>query len=135
MESWRRQDHLLALHCSRACWETVDYAPSQSRQELLAGAQSHGWTLDGIEIVELVADESELEEDQQLTMLLASEIELEVLPTRSRRRCRAYQSEPHGVRFALGAAAPRAELLTVSASDSSVEAAVDRTPLHRTHAG
>ncbi len=49
---------------------------SESRHELLTGAQSHGWTLDGIEIVELVADESELQEDQELTMLPASEIEL-----------------------------------------------------------
>lgn len=49
---------------------------SESRQELLSGAHSHGWTLDGIEIVELVADESELQEDQQLTMLPASEVEL-----------------------------------------------------------
>jgi circadian clock protein KaiC len=49
---------------------------SETKQELEAGAQSHGWSLDGIEIIELIADEKELESDQQLTMLPPSEVEL-----------------------------------------------------------
>ena len=49
---------------------------SETRQELEAGAQSHGWSLDGIEIFELIADEKELESDEQLTMLPPSEVEL-----------------------------------------------------------
>ena len=49
---------------------------SETRQELEAGAQSHGWSLDGIEIIELIADEKELESDEQLTMLPPSEVEL-----------------------------------------------------------
>jgi circadian clock protein KaiC len=49
---------------------------SETVQELRAAAASHDWSLDGIEIVELIADEAELHGDAQLTMLFASEVEL-----------------------------------------------------------
>jgi circadian clock protein KaiC len=49
---------------------------SETEQELQAGARSHGWDTDGIEIIELIADEGELESDEQLTMLPPSEFEL-----------------------------------------------------------
>jgi circadian clock protein KaiC len=49
---------------------------SETALELNAAAASHGWSLEGVEIVELVVDESMLEEDSQLTMLHASEVEL-----------------------------------------------------------
>jgi circadian clock protein KaiC len=49
---------------------------SETRQELEAGARSHGWSLDGIEIVELISKEYGLENDEQLTMLPPSEVEL-----------------------------------------------------------
>ena len=49
---------------------------SETRLELEAGAESHGWSLEGIEIIELIADERELQDDEQLTMLPASEVEL-----------------------------------------------------------
>lgn len=49
---------------------------SETREELQAGAQSHGWTLDGIDVVELVAEESDLDDDSQLTMFQSSEVEL-----------------------------------------------------------
>jgi circadian clock protein KaiC len=49
---------------------------SETRAELIATAKSHGWSLDGIEILELIVDESSLREDAQLTMLHASDVEL-----------------------------------------------------------
>jgi len=49
---------------------------SETREELVAGAASHGWSLDGIEIVEMLPREAELGPDEQLTMLLSSEVEL-----------------------------------------------------------
>ncbi len=49
---------------------------SETAQELRSAAKSHNWSLDGIEIVELIVDPSELEGDGQLTMLHASEVEL-----------------------------------------------------------
>jgi circadian clock protein KaiC len=49
---------------------------SETAEELKAGAQSHGWSLDGIELVELIADQSEFDGDSQLTMFHPSEIDL-----------------------------------------------------------
>ncbi len=48
----------------------------ETANELRAGAQSHGWSLDGIEIVELIVDEDELFGDAELTMYHPSEVEL-----------------------------------------------------------
>jgi len=49
---------------------------SESRQELLAVAQSHGWALAGIEIFELLTEAEELNVGSQYTMYQPSEIEL-----------------------------------------------------------
>jgi circadian clock protein KaiC len=49
---------------------------SESARELEAVAKSHGWNLDALDIVELIADETELEGDSQLTMYQASEVQL-----------------------------------------------------------
>ncbi len=51
---------------------------SETRDELLEAARSHGWSLDGIEIFELIAPETELEPDNQFTMFQPSEVELSV---------------------------------------------------------
>jgi circadian clock protein KaiC len=49
---------------------------SETAQELRSAAESHSWSLEGIEIVELIVEPSELEGDGQLTMLHTSEVEL-----------------------------------------------------------
>jgi circadian clock protein KaiC len=49
---------------------------SETKEELRDGAESHGWSLDGIEIVELIASESDLDGESQITMYHASEVEL-----------------------------------------------------------
>ncbi|MDB5386988.1 MAG: Non-specific serine/threonine protein kinase, partial [Planctomycetaceae bacterium] len=49
---------------------------SETKEELTAGALSHGWSLDEIEIIELLADENELNGETQLTMYHPSEVEL-----------------------------------------------------------
>jgi circadian clock protein KaiC len=49
---------------------------SETAQELRSAAESHNWSLEGVEILELIVDASELEGDGQLTMLHASEVEL-----------------------------------------------------------
>jgi len=49
---------------------------SETADELEAAARSHGWSLDGIEVIELIADEKELDREGQLTMLHPSEMEL-----------------------------------------------------------
>jgi circadian clock protein KaiC len=49
---------------------------SETKEELIAGARSHGWDLTGIEIVELGAPERDLSTDGQVTMYPSSEVEL-----------------------------------------------------------
>ena len=49
---------------------------SETEEELRAGAESHGWVLDGIEIRELTPQEDELDLDEQNTMFHPSEVEL-----------------------------------------------------------
>ncbi len=49
---------------------------SESREELIAGANSHGWNMDGIEILELIASEQELDGEQEVTMYHPAEVEL-----------------------------------------------------------
>jgi circadian clock protein KaiC len=48
----------------------------ETREELASGALSHGWSLDGIEVLELITDADELSAEGDLTMLNPSEVEL-----------------------------------------------------------
>ena len=49
---------------------------SESKAELTDVAKSHGWSLEGIEIVELAASEADLEPDNQHTMFQPADVEL-----------------------------------------------------------
>ena len=49
---------------------------SETEDELRVGAASHGWSLDGIDIFELVPPESLLDEQQQQSLLYSSDLEL-----------------------------------------------------------
>jgi circadian clock protein KaiC len=49
---------------------------SETEDELRIGAASHGWTLEGIEIFELVPPESLLDDEQQQSLLYSSDLEL-----------------------------------------------------------
>lgn len=49
---------------------------SETEDELRAGARSHGWSLEGVNIFELVPPESLLDEQQQQSLLYSSDLEL-----------------------------------------------------------
>src|SRR5215217_3085990 len=49
---------------------------SETAEELRAVAESHGWSLDGIEIRELTPPEASLDPDEQNTLFHPSEVEL-----------------------------------------------------------
>ncbi|MYM75247.1 AAA family ATPase [Duganella sp. FT134W] len=49
---------------------------AETKVELRSVAQSHGWTMDGIHIEEIIPDEKALDPDQQYTIFHPSEIEL-----------------------------------------------------------
>ena len=49
---------------------------SETEDELRAGALSHGWSLEGVNVFELVPPESLLDEEQQQSLLYSSDLEL-----------------------------------------------------------
>ena len=49
---------------------------SESKAELLEIAESHGWSIEGIDVFELAADESELRPEAQYTVFNPTELEL-----------------------------------------------------------
>lgn len=49
---------------------------SETKEELIAGAESHGCSLEGIEIFELIAGEEDLSLNAQVTMYPPAEVEL-----------------------------------------------------------
>ncbi len=49
---------------------------SETEEELHMTAKSHGWSLDGLDIFELLPPESLLDEDQQQSLLYSSDLEL-----------------------------------------------------------
>jgi circadian clock protein KaiC len=49
---------------------------SESEEELRASAASHGWSLEGIKILEIIASEESLKSDSRYTMFHPSEVEL-----------------------------------------------------------
>lgn len=65
------------LMTGAALGETCLYITlSETEEELRATAQSHGWSLDGIELFELVPPENLLDEEQQQSLLYSSDLEL-----------------------------------------------------------
>lgn len=49
---------------------------SETKRELMRSARTHGWSLDGIEIFELVPPELTLDPEQEQTLVYASDLEL-----------------------------------------------------------
>jgi circadian clock protein KaiC len=49
---------------------------SESEEELRTSARSHGWSLEGIDVVEIIASEESLRPDSRYTMFHPSEVEL-----------------------------------------------------------
>lgn len=49
---------------------------SETKEELIASAASHGWSLDGISIVELITAEGDLDGESQVTMYHPAEVDL-----------------------------------------------------------
>lgn len=56
---------------------------SETRGELIANARSHGWSLEGIEIFELISEELQVDGESDLTMYHPSEVELSVTTRRA----------------------------------------------------
>ncbi|MCW3796236.1 AAA family ATPase [Sphingomonas sp. BN140010] len=64
------------LEGARANEATLYITLSETEEELRDSARSHGWSLDGVDIFELVPPESLLDEQQQQSLLYSSDLEL-----------------------------------------------------------
>jgi circadian clock protein KaiC len=64
---------------------------SETRGELISNARSHGWSLDGIEVFELITDELQVDGESDLTMYHPSEVELNVTTRRALDKVAALQ--------------------------------------------
>ncbi len=68
---------LQVLQSAAARGESVLYVTlSETEEELRAVGASHGWTLDGVPLQELIPSEDSLDPGQQYTLFHASEVEL-----------------------------------------------------------
>jgi circadian clock protein KaiC len=63
-------------HGAAAGERTLYITLSETEDELRGSAASHGWSLDGIEVYELIPPENLLDEDQQQSLLYSSDLEL-----------------------------------------------------------
>jgi circadian clock protein KaiC len=66
------------LEGERLGQEGIYVTLSETKAELLAVAKSHGWSLEGITLLDLVTPEAELEADNQYSMFQPSDVELNV---------------------------------------------------------
>ncbi|HYC71166.1 MAG TPA: ATPase domain-containing protein, partial [Opitutaceae bacterium] len=64
------------LHGREAGERCLYLTLSETKEELSDGAASHGWSLDQLDVVELAAEESFLNAENELTMFNPSEVEL-----------------------------------------------------------
>ncbi len=64
------------LHAAAAGKKALYVTLSETAEEIADTAVSHGWSLDGIEVVELIAPLEVLESDEQSTMFHPAEVEL-----------------------------------------------------------
>ena len=108
---------------------------SETAAELRAGASSHGWSLDGIELVELVPEESELEGDSELTMYHPSEVELTETMRKVLDAVVRCKPAADGVRLAVRVAPAGAEFAALPPPDPGAEAVLHRPRLHCPVAG
>jgi circadian clock protein KaiC len=61
----------------------VYFTLSETRHELAANARSYGWSLDGLQIIELIIDDLQVDGESELTMYHPSEVELSVTTRRA----------------------------------------------------
>src|SRR5581483_3533191 len=70
------RNHLYLVEGVRCGQRSLYVSLSESKEELLEIAESHGWSIDGIDVFELAADESDLKPEAQYTVFNPTEIEL-----------------------------------------------------------
>ena len=101
---------------------------SETKEELAAGAASHGWTIEGIEIIELISENGETADQPLATMYHPSEVELS-------ETTRRVLDAVNRVNPSVGNAAARPELIALSSADSGAQAVFCRATMHGSASG
>ena len=95
---------------------------SETERELRLVAERHGWSLEGVDIFELVPAETTLDPERELTVLSPAEVELSETTKLIFDKISADQSHAHRHRQPVGAAAARAELVALSPAGARAQA-------------
>ena len=103
---------------------------SETRSELDAVARSHGWSLDAITILELVAPEEELEPENQYAMFQPSEVELGETTKAILAEVERVQAQAGRHRLALGDAAAGPEPAALPPAGARPQAVLHRAGMH-----
>ena len=106
----------------------------RNEAELLEIADSHGWSLDGLEIFELVPDEAQLRPEAQYTVFNPSEIEMSDTANAVMAEVKEC-SLPAWCSISLRAAPPGPRLAPLPPADSGTEAVLFRTQMYCAVAG
>ena len=110
------------LEGARAGEKCLYITLSETERELREGATSHGWTLDDIEIFELLPPESLLDSEQQQSLLYSSDLELGETTKQIFEIGRTQQTDQGGSRQPVRDQAAGAKLAALSAADSGAQA-------------
>ena len=103
---------------------------SESERELRTVAARHGWTLEGIDIFELVPPEASLDPDQELTLFHPAEVELSETTKHILDRVKEVNPSRVVFEFALRDAAARAKLPALSPPDPCLQEFLCRSAMH-----
>ena len=95
---------------------------SETEDELRASAESHGWTLSGVDIHELVPPENLLNQEQQQSLLYSSDLELGETTRRIFDVFDRLKSGSRGARQPLGNSPAGAKLAALSAPGARAQA-------------
>ena len=103
---------------------------SETADELRTSAASHGWSLDGISVIELVS-EAGFGSDQEQTLLHPAEFELGEATERILERVRPGATGAARPRQPVGAAPAGADPAALPSADPRAEAPLQQPSLHR----
>ena len=95
---------------------------SEEKKELRAAADSHGWSLEGVHIFEILASEESLKPDGRYTMYHPSEVELAETTKAVLAEAARIKPDRHGPRLALGVPHAGREPSALSAPDPRPQA-------------
>ena len=103
---------------------------SETKAELELVAKRHGWSLDGIDVFELVSPETSLDPELELTVLHPAEMELSETTQQVFDRVSENQPDTGDLRQPFGNATAGAKPAALSPAGAGTQALLHHPPLH-----